>query len=158
MWMPTKNWHRSINISVTSSWTFLFIFAFFGCDKLDWSGVCEQDEQEVLVSLLQLWCREIRPGWSSLARYCWINDWAKCAWLQRTKPAAAWEMNVAGKHQPDLLERPASLLVPTWVRRTQPSSNHASDEKKCPLSLFQRACCPTKRLVCFNNRSVQIKS
>ncbi|XP_007257498.1 gamma-2-syntrophin isoform X1 [Astyanax mexicanus] len=25
-------------------------------------------------------------------------------------------MNVAGKHQPDLLERPASLLVPTWTK------------------------------------------
>lgn len=25
-------------------------------------------------------------------------------------------MNAAAKHQPDLLERPASLLVPTWTK------------------------------------------
>lgn len=30
-------------------------------------------------------------------------------------------MNAAAKHQPDLLERPASLLVPTWVRQPDPA-------------------------------------
>ncbi|KAA0711651.1 Gamma-2-syntrophin [Triplophysa tibetana] len=33
--------------------------------------------------------------------------------IKWTEPQAAWEMNAA-KHPPDLLERPASLLVPTW--------------------------------------------
>lgn len=46
---------------------------------------------------------------------CWINDWSKSLWLQGTEPAAEWAMSVAGKHQPDIIERPASLLVPTWV-------------------------------------------
>lgn len=36
-------------------------------------------------------------------------------WLQWTEAQAAWDMNAA-EHHPDLLERPASLLVPTWVR------------------------------------------
>lgn len=34
-------------------------------------------------------------------------------------------MNAAAKHQPDLLERPASLLVPTWVRQADPAQLHA---------------------------------
>jgi len=49
-----------------------------------------------------------------------INDRSKCVWLQCAEPEAAWEMNAAAKHQPDLLERPASLLVPTWVRNPAP--------------------------------------
>lgn len=53
-------------------------------------------------------CR-VRPPPSLAASRC-VNDLRK--WQ-----SAWWEMNVAGKQQPELNERPASLLVPTSVSR-----------------------------------------
>lgn len=55
-------------------------------------------------------------------------------------------MNVAGKHQPDIIERPASLLVPTWVSKAPSSHSSQSlitalmaklsraDEQRCAIS------------------------
>ena len=54
-----------------------------------------------------------RRRWITLAVNCWVNDLRNSRRSQRTEKAVLWEMNVTGKQQPELIERPASLLVPT---------------------------------------------
>lgn len=67
------------------------------------------------------------------------------SWSKSDAPAALGrEMNVAGKQQPELIERPASLLLPTWVSNafcSLLSANTARCACVCVAVSRRRCCC-----------------
>lgn len=70
----------------------------------------------------------------SLSRCYRINVRATCV---RLEAAAAREMNAAGKHRADPLERPGTLWLPTWVRKPGLSSfKHTLEMHHWSLSMF----------------------
>lgn len=85
---------------------------------------CRTEAALFFIFSLKAWCVRLpvpfngTPVNNTCSHICWVNDLRNSRRSQRTEKAVLWEMNVTGKQQqPELIERPASLLVPTWASK-----------------------------------------
>lgn len=96
-------------------------------------------------------CLSLRPPVKS-AR--WIYDLRNSGGSERTGKAAVREMSVAGKQQPEVIERPASLPVPTSASRRSGSIPSHSRTWDLPLTCYFSSLTHTN-IIFFKNLNMQ---